>query len=209
MKAITLILIPALAAAAAGEPVWPHNTGPMRHVMVSITDGVLHAHVEGGDEPVMLERFPGDAYAGAAGVLDAMAYSNQFGWMAMGFLDPGAGNSIMIEAVTTTPGLEVYEGGMRSMIPMHTFAPIFGTAGSHAAWDWPGTMVHHWYAASDNGDYQAAYRVFVADAGGQMVGSFGEAFATLHFRAVPAPGGACALAGLGLLACRRRRGGAS
>jgi hypothetical protein len=208
MKYQSLIVLSLSCGLASADVIWPHNTpGPMRHIMVSLDGTTLHTHVEGDPEPTLLDRYPGEAYFGAASVLEGMAYGNQFGWMADGFINPGAGNTIAIELVSGSAGLMTYQGGMRSMVSMHTFAPIFGTAGSSPVWNWSGMMVHHWYAAAENGDYEATYRIFVSDSAGNAVAGYTDAFATLHFRAVPAPGGTAALAVCGLLAARRRRGG--
>lgn len=205
----TIVATVALGTTAIAAPTWPNNVGtPMRHIMVSLDNGVLNAHVEGGTDPVDMEMFPGQTYFEPAGVLESKAYSDQFGWMAAGFLDLGPGNSIAIRAIDATPGLETYEGGRRMLKDQHTYAPIFGTSGSSDTWVWDGTMTHHWYAAASPGAYQATYRVFVADSNGNAVAGFADAFATLHFRAVPAPGPAFVLAGFGTLAARRRRGGA-
>jgi hypothetical protein len=199
-----------LAAGAHAEPVWPNNVGmPMRHIMVSLEGNSLHAHADWADQRTVLERFPGQTYLGAASVLDGKAYGDQYGWLADGFIDPGAGNGISIELIGATAGLETYEGGMRMMKANHTYSPIFGTAGSSVVWDWPGSMVHNWYAAELNGDYEATYRVFVSDAGGNAVAGFTDATVTLYFRAVPAPGAAGLGVGLLALAVRRRRGVAS
>lgn len=207
----TNLIVPALSAVfvagAHAEPIWPNNVGmPMRHIMVSLSGNALSAHADWGDQRTVLERFPGETYLGAASVLENKAYGDQYGWMADGFIDPGAGNSISIELVSATAGLKTYEGGRRMMKANHTYDPIFGTAGSADTWVWPGTMVHNWYAAELNGDYEATYRVFVSDAGGQSVAGFTDATVTLYFRAVPAPSAVGTLACAGLLASRRRRG---
>ncbi len=204
------VLVSVVGVPALGEPVWPNNVGmPMRHVMISLEGNAVGVHVDGGDAPTTLMRFPGETYLGSASVLDGKAYGDQFGWLADGFIDPGPGNGISIELVSASAGLETYEGGRRMMKDTHTYNPIFGTAGSSMAWDWPGTMVHNWYAAQDNGFYSATYRVFVSDADGNAVAGFTDAQVTLHFDAVPAPGAAGLLALGGLVASRRRRGGAS
>lgn len=208
MKHEALIVLSLFCGLASADAIWPHNTpGPMRHIMVSLDGAMLHAHVEGGTAPTMLDRYPGETYLGAASVLEGTAYGNQFGWMADGFINPGAGNTIAIELVSATSGLMTYQGGMRSMVSMHTFAPIFGTAGSSPVWNWSGMMAHHWYAAAENGDYEATYRIFVSDSAGNAVAGYTDAFATLHFRAVPTPGGAAVLGLAGLVAARRRRDG--
>ena len=199
----------ACGLASAGE-VWPESFGwPMEHIMVSMEGSDLHAHVNtDASNRIEMQRFDSVVYSGAADVLTDTYYSDQYGWVADGFIDPGAGNSIWIEQVDATTGLNVYEGGMRMMRPTHSYAPIFGTDGSASAWQWSGMMTHNWYSADLLGDYEASYRIFVGDALGNAVGGFGEAAVTLHFTAVPAPGAVGLLAGAGLVAARRKRGSA-
>lgn len=195
--------------ASAGE-VWPESFAwPMEHIMISMDGGDLHAHVNtSADNRIEMQRFDGAVYSGAADVLTETYYSDQYGWVADGFLDPGAGNSIWIEQVSASSGLRVYEGGMRMMRPSHSYDAIFGTNGSNNAWQWSGMMTHNWYSANALGAYEASYRIFVADEFGNAVDGFGEASVTLHFVAVPAPGAIGVLAGAGLIATRRKRGSA-
>lgn len=200
-----------LVAVPARADELPRVVGGMRHVMITVTDGALHAHVETGTQATDLYAFPEDSYAGAAGVLNDSFYSSQYGWLAGGFIALEAGESIVIENTAMDAGLRVYEGGMRMMREMHTYAPIFGTEGSSAQSLWSGTMRHDWFAASGLGDYEASFRLFVQDESGNEVSSYGDASVTLYFSAIPAPGaGAIILTGAGMLSARRRRnGGAS
>lgn len=199
-----------LVALPARADELPRVVGGMRHVMITVEDGALHAHVETGTEATDLYAFPEDSYAGAAGVLNDSFYSSQYGWLAGGFIALEAGESIVIENTAMDSGLRVYEGGMRMMREMHTYAPIFGTDGSSAQSLWSGTMRHDWFAASELGDYEASFRLFVLDEFGNEVSSYGDASVTLYFSAIPTPGaGAVLLAGGGLAAGRRRNGGAS
>lgn len=195
---------------AFADDVWPQSFGwPMEHIMVSMDGSDLHAHVNTGpDNRIGMQRFGGEVYSGAADVLTETYYSDQYGWVADGFIDPGAGNSIWIEQVGATGGLNVYEGGMRMMRPSHTYDPIFGTDGSDSAWQWSGMMTHNWYSADSLGEYEAEYRIYVGDGLGNALAGFGEASVTLHFVAVPTPGGAGVFAGVGLIAARRKRGSA-
>ena len=199
----------ACGLASAGE-VWPESFGwPMEHIMISMEGNDLHAHVNtDAANRIEMQRFDGAVYSGAADVLTDTYYSDQYGWVADGFIDPGAGNSIWIEQLDATNGLGVYEGGMRMMRPEHTYDAIFGTAGSESAWRWSGMMTHHWYSVGELGEYEAGYRIFVGDALGNAVTGFGEASVTLHFAAVPAPGSIGVLVGFGLMAARRKRGSA-
>ncbi len=183
------------------------HTWPMEHIMISMdATNTLQAHVNtDASNPIEMLRFEGDSYDGNAGALDNMYYTDQFGWILDGIVNPGAGNSIWIEMTTQTTGLETYEGGRRMMIDAQSFNPIFGTDASSNAWQWSGMMTHNWYAADALGDYQATYRIFVGDSTGNAVDGFGETSVTLYLRAVPAPG-SLAMLGLGsLIATRRKR----
>jgi hypothetical protein len=183
------------------------HTWPMEHIMISMdATNTLQAHVNtDASNPIEMLRFEGDSYDGAASVLNEQYYSDQYGWILDGIVDPGAGNSIWIEMTTQTTGLETYEGGRRMMIDAQSFNPIFGTDASSNAWQWSGMMTHNWYAADALGDYQATYRIFVGDSTGNAVDGFGETSVTLYLRAVPAPG-SLAMLGLGsLIATRRKR----
>lgn len=201
----TITVSAAALSAVAGLP--SAHTWPMEHIMISM-DGSnnLTAHVStDADHPVLMRRFPGEHYDGAASALDNQYYTDQYGWMLDAFIDPGAGNSIWVQLVTQTDGLETYEGGMRSMIAMHSFDPIFTTGASDTSWQWSGTMTHNWYAAADLGDYSATYSVFIADDRGEPVAAYGATTVTLNLRAVPAPA-PVALLGIGaLIAMRTRR----
>jgi hypothetical protein len=188
----------------------PRVVGGMRHVMITVENGVLHAHVETGSLATEMYAFPEDTYGGAAGVLNGSYYSSQYGWLAGGFIALGDGESIVIENTAMDEGLRVYEGGMRMMRETHTYAPIFGTDGSSAESLWSGTMRHDWFAASELGAYEASFRLFVQDESGRQVASYGDASVTLFFSAVPSPGaGVVLVAGGWAAGGRRRNGGAS
>ncbi|MEL6796901.1 MAG: hypothetical protein AAFO89_08765, partial [Planctomycetota bacterium] len=116
------------------------------------------------------------------------------------------GTAISIEMLSATPGLNVYEGGMRPMLANHTYAPIFGTDGSDSSWEWGGTMHHPWFAVDELGVYEAEFEVFISDAvTGDRLAGFGSETVTLQWQAVPTPGSAVALGLGGLVAARRRR----
>ena len=190
--------------ASAGLP--QAHTWPMEHIMISMDGNDLHAHVNtSSTNPIEMFRFAGETYDGNASSLDNQYYSDQYGWVLDGIVDPGFGNSIWIEMTSQSAGLESYEGGRRMMIGDQTFDPIFGTAGSDMNWQWSGMMAHHWYAAAELGDFEATYRIYVGDNTGDMVTGYGEASVTLNFRSVPTPSG-IALLGFGsLIATRRKR----
>lgn len=184
------------------------HTWPMEHIMISMDDtNTLHAHTNtSASNPVEMLRFAGESYEGNAGSLDNMFYSDQYGWVLDGIVDPGFGNSIWIQMIDQTSGLDTYEGGRRMMIDEQTFNPIFGTAGSSDAWQWSGMMTHNWYAAAEMGDYEATYSIYVGDSAGNAVDGFTAAEVTLNLRAVPTPAPLVML-GLGsLVATRRKRG---
>ncbi len=192
------------ASTLAGLP--NTHTWPMEHIMVSMdADNALHAHVmTSADNPVEMLRFAGETYDGNASALNDQYYSDQYGWMLDGIVDPGMGNSIWIEMTTQSAGLSTYEGGRRMMVGMQTFDPIFGTAGSDLNWQWDGMMTHNWYSAAELGDYEATYRIYVGDANGDAVAGFTDGAVTLNFRAVPSPS-ALALLGMGSLVATRRK----
>jgi hypothetical protein len=185
----------------------PRVVGPMEHVMISIENGAIDVHLEAGSLPIELHAFPGDVYSGDAGVLNDSFYSSQYGWLAGGFIALNAGESIVIENTAMDEGLRVYEGGLRMMRDSHTYDAIFGTEGSSTRSTWAGTMRHDWFAADEAGQYQASFRVFVADAMGEEVISYGDSNVTLSFYAVPAPGAGLLLLGGIVGAVRRRRDG--
>ncbi len=201
--AITSSIAVASTIALAGLP--NAHTWPMEHFMVSMNGSSIEAHVNTSpSSPIMLERFAGESYDGNAGALDNMYYSDQYGWILDGIVDPGAGNSIWIELTSQTNGLETYEGGRRMMIGDQTFDPIFGTDSSAMNWQWSGMMTHNWYAAQSAGDYEAIYSIYVGDSVGNAVDGFTAGEVTLNFRAVPAPG-SLAILGLGVMGATRRK----
>ena len=174
--------------------------------MVSMNGTSIEAHVNTSpSSPIKLERFDGESYDGNAGALDNMYYSDQYGWILDGIVDPGTGNSIWIELASQTSGLETYEGGRRMMIGDQTFDPIFGTDSSAMNWQWSGMMTHNWYAAQSAGDYEATYSIYVGDSAGNAVDGFTPGEVTLNFRAVPTPGSLAFLAMGTVFASRRKR----
>ncbi len=201
---VSVTLTTTAAISLAGMP--NAHTWPMEHIMVSMDNNQLHAHVNtNAANPIEMLRFAGETYDGNASALDDQYYSDQYGWVLDGIVDPGFGNSIWIETTSQSTGLSTYEGGRRMMIPMQTFDPIFATAGSDMNWQWNGMMTHNWYAAADLGDFEATYRIYIGDSNGDAITSFGEATVTLNFRSVPSPSG-LALLGMGtLIATRRKR----
>ena len=205
-----IIIASTIAAAAtiatAGLP--NAHTWPMEHIMIPMdASNALHAHVATSPTtPIELLRFEGETYDNNASALDDTYYSDQYGWVLDGIVDPGFGNSIWIEMTSQTTGLETYEGGRRMMIGDQSFNSIFGTDGSSEAWQWSGMMTHNWYAAAELGDYEATYSIYVGDSAGNAVSGFESTSVTLNFRAVPSPA-PIALLGMGALSITRRKRG--
>ncbi|MDF1809271.1 MAG: PEP-CTERM sorting domain-containing protein [Phycisphaerales bacterium] len=182
------------------------HTWPMEHIMISMNGSNLEAHANTGvSNPIEMLQFSGEMYDGNASSLNEQFYSDQYGWVLDGIVDPGFGNSIWIEMTHQSQGLTTYEGGRRMMIGVQTFDPIFGTDGSETNWQWNGMMTHNWYSADTLGEFEASYRIYIGDSQGNAITSFGEAVVTLNFSAVPAPA-SLSLLGMGtLIATRRRR----
>lgn len=202
--AITSSIAACSTVALAGLP--NAHTWPMEHIMISMNGTSIEAHVNtSSSSPILLERFAGESYDGNASALDDMYYSDQYGWILDGIVDPGAGNSLWIELVSQTNGLETYEGGRRMMIGDQTFDPIFGTDSSAMNWQWSGMMTHNWYAAQSAGDYEATYSIYVGDSAGNAVDGYSAGEVTLNFLAVPAPGSLAILSMGTVFASRRKR----
>lgn len=206
MKLELCVLTAVSLSGIAGAAVWPNVWGDMKHAMIGVDNGQITAHLmDPASERIEMMRFPGESYSGAAAMLDDKYYSSQYGWLADGFISLNPGEQIVIENISGDTGLEVYEGGMRAMAAMHSYDPLFGTAGSPATNTWDGMMRHDWFAATAPGDYEMTFRIYVADDTGTQVTSYGEAGVTFLFSTVPAPGAASVLALGGLLCSRRRR----
>lgn len=197
------------AAGSAGAQVWPQFEGAMKHVLITFDGtnvGVEIDHLV-NPEPTPLPMVNyGDAHTAPADVLDGMYISSQYGFLADGFISLPQDSAIWVEMTSSTAGLEIYEGGMRMMRANHTYAPLFGTDGSDANWQWNGNMHHPWVAAPAFGDYEASFTVYLGDAvtGAPLTG-FGSDSVTLDWTAVPAPTSAAVLGLGGLVAARRRR----
>ncbi|MEO0631924.1 MAG: hypothetical protein AAFY46_14550, partial [Planctomycetota bacterium] len=182
--------------------------GGMKHVLIAFDGTNVGVEVDPNtpslELPLEMQTF-GESYQGNASVLDGTYYSSQYGFLADGFISLPQGASISIEMLSATPGLNVYEGGLRMMRENHTYTPIFGTDGSDITWEWGGTMHHPWFAVDELGFYEAEFEVYISDAvTGDRLSGFVSDTVTLQWQAVPAPG-AAALLGLGGLAASRRR----
>lgn len=208
MRLNTTILSIALATTASATIAELPNahTWPMEHIMISMNGNNLEAHANtNASNPVEMLRFDSEFYDGNASSLNDQFYTDQYGWVLDGIVDPGFGNSIWIEMTSQTAGLETYQGGRRMMIAAQSFDPIFGTNGSDLSWQWSGMMTHNWYATNDLGDYEASYRIYIGDANGDAISGFGETDITLNFRAVPSPAGLAIFSIGSLFASRRKR----
>lgn len=193
----------ALALAAAPALASPHiDDGGMVHVMIGWDGSAVSAHQDPAMD-VPLIAYPGETYDGAAAVLDGTYYSSRYGFLNDGFISLNAGEAVWIERVSATDGLLAYEGGMRSMAEMHTYDAIFAADGDR--WRWGGTMHHPWFAADAPGDYQMSFEIYVGDELGAHIDGYASGFITLGFTAVPTPSGVGVVAGVGLIALRRRR----
>jgi len=208
-RSVTVALVCLCPTVAATST--PDISGAMKHVFISYDSASgISSWVDDslpGDpasNPVVLNTFPGESYPGNAAVLDDTYYSARYGWLANGFINLQPDEAIWIERVDATPGLDVYEGGMRGMWAMHSFDPILGTAGSSDLWQWNGTMMHNWYATDAVGSFEATYRVFLGDLAGNEIAGVASDTVTLTFNAIPSPG-ALGIAACGLLAATRRR----
>ncbi len=204
LMATLVLLAVALPLHAGADLVWPRTEGEMLHVMVALDRDMkmVHVHTDSLPEPPPLRNF-GEQHFPPADVLDAKGYNDQYGWLADGFISLNPDEALWVELVDQTPGLETYEGGMRSMKQTHTYSPLFTTAGSSPRWRWTGTMVHNWYAASQFGEYDATYRVYLGDLSGTPLGDYMDDTVTLHWSYVPEPATAL-LFGAALLLRPRR-----
>ncbi|MCC7387243.1 MAG: hypothetical protein IT431_00595 [Phycisphaerales bacterium] len=203
------VFVVSTLAAGAHADMWPHVDGSMKHLMVSLDGQVLSVHIEGDAlEKMEMLRYPGEQYNHPADVLNEKYYNSRYGWLADGFIDLPSGAGIFVSVLDSDAGLEVYQGGMRSMLQMHTYAPILGTDGNNDPWQWGGTMVHNWYAVAAPGLYDATYKVYVGDAStGLPLAGYTPGQVTVHFSAVPAPGALGLLSLAGVAGVRRSRRG--
>ncbi len=207
---VTIVSASALfLASGACAQTWPQFEGAMKHVLVTF-DGTnvgveIDHNINPQPTPLPMVNY-GDAHTAPADVLDGKFISSQYGFLADGFITLPQGAAIWVEMTGATPGIEAYEGGMRMMRANHTYAPIFGTAGSDAAWKWGGTMHHPWFAAANAGSYAMSFNLYIGDENtGAALQGFGSDTVTIDWVTIPAPSSAGLLAIGGLVALRRRR----
>ncbi len=198
-------LVASLGTDAARGTVWPQSVGPMEHVNVFWDDQAAALDVQ-ADTVTGLALFDdGMLHTPPSDVLDGKGYNNQPGFLKGEAFAPPTGTGIWVEVLAISPGLETYEGGMRSamMVQTHTYAPILSAVG--ARWLWGGSMHHPWYAAADAGEYSVTYRLYIGDeATGDPLLQYGADTAELSFVMVPEPGTLGVLLGSSLLVLRRR-----
>ncbi len=99
-------------------------------------------------------------------VLNGKAYNYQYAWNPGGAFSLPEGAALWIECVNASPGLECYDGPGNKMIsPPRTYAPIFGTEGSPAKWQWYGKMAHNSYCVLNptNTVVTADYLIYFGD----------------------------------------------
>ncbi len=203
-NAIAIVVVSLSSGYVAQAAIWPHADGMMEHVFVGFDGQALEVTLEHpANLPLPMLSYA-EAYTPPANVLDGKGYSSQFGWLASGTWAPPTGHFVWVKVLDQAAGLETYQGGMRSMIPMHTFAPLFGTNGAAPEWKWGGMMVHNWYAAATPGDYSASYQVFLGDAAGVPNPAYAPDTVTLSWKYVPEPASLAALALISALSIRRR-----
>ncbi len=159
---------------------------------------------------------PGDTFTAGPwqAPLTGKAYNHQYGWtpgtgltdLFLHFGGAGVNGDIWVELIDSTPGLENYQTMM--MPGSGTYDPILGTAGSSTKWDWRHDMTHNAYAVLNPtlSEYEATYRVYVADTAGDALPQYADAEVTLKFTADPVPEPmSLALFVVGLAAIPRRR----
>lgn len=207
-KTACVVSVVAIAGSAQSQ-VWPQFEGAMKHVLITFDGTNVGVEVDNliNPEPTPLPMVNyGDAHTAPADVLDGMYISSQYGFLPDGLISLPQDAAIWVEMTSSTPGLEIYEGGRRMMRADHTYAPVFGTDGSDAAWQWDGNMHHPWVAAPALGDYEAIFEVYIGDAvtGARLSGYVSDEV-TLDWVAIPSPASASLLGLAGVAALRRRR----
>ncbi len=203
-----------------GDQESPMTGAGMKHAMINFDGSDISVHL--GTEtptPTLRELQPPNEFDPTKpwGVLIDKAYNAQHGWLIDGIWAPPAGLAVWIEELSSSPELEVYQGGMYmspTMIDAQTFDPIFGTDGSSNIWKWEGMMIHNAYAVAtpSAASYSATYRVYLGDAvtGIEPLQSgspiYGSDIVTFNFIGVPEPSSLilCTIALCG--AMRRCRG---
>ncbi|WP_428388609.1 hypothetical protein [Mucisphaera sp.] len=226
MATTALLTFATTSTALAAIPPMPGMTSGlgmpgngMIHAEIAVQNNTVSAVLRdgpsGGATPDnRLVAGPAAAFDPPYNVLSNRLYNAQYGWLedqTIGFtpIDITPDESIWIELLSTAgPGtVNIYEGGNGQQLTAtgHTMAPIHGTAGSPAAWQWDDDflMQHNWYTFSTPGDYDLTFNIYVGDNNGASLSTYTPAQLILTFTAIPEPGSAALL--LPLAALTRRR----
>ncbi|MEM1165417.1 MAG: hypothetical protein AAGI30_03910 [Planctomycetota bacterium] len=170
---------------------------------------------DAADNPILLNRYPGETYTGDASVLDGRFYSSRLGFLQDGvFSERMPGDSFVVTVTDISDGLEIFEGGMRPMWMVHSFDLIFDEQSDDEGDEWtffplgPLNMNHPYVTATEVGMYSATFVIAHTLADGST-GAYGSVAQTVFFEAVPAPGAVIMLAGAVTLRRRRGAGGRS
>lgn len=154
-----------------GGQVTMMNGAPMKHIGISFDGTDIEAHLDEAVAPPLLRTLAApDTFNDAESwsVLSNKHHNFQHGWISEGIWSPPVGAAVWIEAISSTPDLEVYEGGRfmsEASIRAMTFDPILGTNGSTEIWKWGGVMTHNAYAVANPTlpEYSTTYRVYLGD----------------------------------------------
>ncbi len=174
----------------------PMTGALMKHAGINFDGTNLEVHLdEFVATPVLRELEAPNEFDPAKpwSLLTNKAYNAQHGWVIEGTWTPPAGLAVWIKELSSSPALEVYEGGRYmnpTMIEMQTFDPIFGTQESSEAWQWNGVMTHNAYAVKNptQATYEATYEVYLGHATtGVPSASYGSDTVTFAFIGVPEP----------------------
>ncbi|QDU33581.1 hypothetical protein KS4_16320 [Poriferisphaera corsica] len=199
-----------MGMAMSGPKFGGGGAAPMKHLDIELVNNAIQVHID-ETVPMPILAVSPDTYAAEKkySILNGKAFNGQYGWNPRGFFSGlnTATQSIWVEMISMSDGLNVYEGGMGMTVDMHTFDPILGTQGSAngAIWEWNGTMVHNWYAADAPGEYSATYKVYVGDKAGNELSSFVSDTLTIQFVPEPASVAVVGLMGISLLGLRRKK----
>jgi len=174
------------------------TNAPMIHVDIfyDYSAHKMHATLDTSHGvPHMLPLPEGYAFAASSNysVLNGKAYSLQYAWNPGGIFAPPPNAAVWIECLSSSPGLENYDGpGNKNENPPRPYTPILGAAGSPKLWRWYGRMAHNAYAVHNpvTAVLTAEYRVFFGD---QATGArdafldYDEATVTLTWTVDPVP----------------------
>ena len=124
-------------------------------------------------------------------VLNGKAYNYQYAWNPGGIFTNPPGAAVWVECISSSAGLETYDGPGNKMLSIpRTYAPIFGTGSSSTRWQWYGSMAHNSYAVLNpsNPVMSATYRIYFGDAqtgAPEAYENYGDATVTLTWDVDP------------------------